>query len=141
MQYKQFFSRLFFYLKAHIGKLVFTSVMMVVATALESSIPEITGQIVDELFADNTTQQTSLWYAFALFVIIALSSVFTLTSTAAGSWIANKVIMDLRINMFTKLLRLPKSYFDKNIAELARKNDLKRIFPSERTYKQAHIRP
>jgi len=114
MQYKQFFSRLFFYLKAHIGKLVFTSVMMVVATALESSIPEITGQIVDELFADNSTQQTSLWYALALFVIIALSSVFTLTSTAVGSWIANKVIMDLRVDMFAQLLKLPKSYFDKN---------------------------
>lgn len=114
MQYKQFFSRLFFYLKTHIGKLIFTSVMMMIATALESSIPEITGRIVDELFADNTTQQTSLWYAFALFIIIALSSVFTLTSAAAGSWIANKVIMDLRVDMFAKLLKLPKSYFDKN---------------------------
>jgi len=114
MQYKQFFSRLFFYLRAHIGKLAFTSVMMVLATALESSIPEITGQIVDELFSDNTTQQTSLLYAFALFLIITLSSIFALISVAAGSWIANKVIMDLRIDMFAKLLKLPKSYFDQN---------------------------
>jgi len=34
-----------------------------------------------------------------------------------------------------------KSYFDKNIAELARENILKKIFPDEMTYKQAHIRP
>jgi len=34
-----------------------------------------------------------------------------------------------------------KSYFDKNIAELARKNALQNIFPDERTFKQAHIRP
>jgi len=34
-----------------------------------------------------------------------------------------------------------KSYFDKNIAELARKNILKNIFPDEITFKQAHIRP
>ncbi len=34
-----------------------------------------------------------------------------------------------------------KSYFDKNIARLARDNILKKIFPDEITYKQAHIRP
>jgi subfamily B ATP-binding cassette protein MsbA len=114
MQYKQFFSRLFFYLKAHIGKLIFTSVMMMFATALESSIPEITGRIVDELFAVERDQQTALIYALALFGVIVLSSIFAMTSTAASSWVSNKVIMDLRVDMFAKLLRLPKSYFDQH---------------------------
>lgn len=114
MQYKQFFSRLFFYLKAHIGKLIFTSVMMMLATALESSIPEITGRIVDELFAAERDQQTALIYALALFGVIVLSSIFAVTSTAASSWVSNKVIMDLRVDMFAKLLRLPKSYFDQH---------------------------
>ena len=114
MQYKQFFSRLFFYLKAHIGKLIFTSVMMMFATALESSIPEITGRIVDELFAAERDQQTALIYALALFGVIVLSSIFAMTSTAASSWVSNKVIMDLRVDMFAKLLRLPKTYFDQH---------------------------
>jgi len=114
MQYKQFFSRLFFYLKAHIGKLIFTSVMMMFATALESSIPEITGRIVDELFAAERDQQIALIYALALFGVIVLSSIFAMTSTAASSWVSNKVIMDLRVDMFAKLLKLPKSYFDKH---------------------------
>ena len=114
MQYKQFFSRLFFYLKAHIGKLIFTSVMMMFATALESSIPEITGRIVDELFSAERDQQTALIYALALFGVIVLSSIFAMTSTAASSWVSNKVIMDLRVDMFAKLLRLPKSYFDQH---------------------------
>ncbi len=34
-----------------------------------------------------------------------------------------------------------KSYFDGNIVKLAREDILKKIFPDERTYKQAHIRP
>jgi len=114
MQYKQFVSRLFFYLKAHIGKLMFTSLMMVFATALESSIPEITGRIVDELFAKERDQQIALVYALALFGVIVLSTIFTMTSTAASSWVSNKVIMDIRVDMFSKLLRLPKSYFDQN---------------------------
>ncbi|SFV80925.1 Lipid A export ATP-binding/permease protein MsbA [hydrothermal vent metagenome] len=114
MQYKQFVSRLFFYLRAHIGKLIFTSLMMMLATALESSIPEITGRIVDELFAKDRDQQIALLYALALFGVIVLSSLFAMTSTAASSWVSNKVIMDLRVDMFSKLLRLPKSYFDQH---------------------------
>jgi hypothetical protein len=37
--------------------------------------------------------------------------------------------------------RALKSYFDENIAKLARDNVLQKIFPNEITYKQAHIRP
>ncbi len=114
MHYQQFVSRLFVYLKPHIGKLIFTSVMMMLATALESAIPEITGQIVDELFASERSESSALLYAFALFGVIVLSSIFALTSTAASSWVSNKVIMDLRETMFAKLLKLPKSYFDQH---------------------------
>lgn len=114
MQYKQFISHLFIYLKPHIGKLVFASVMMLLATVLESSVPEITGRIVDELFATERESKTASIYAFALFGIVVLSSLFALTSTAVSSWVSNKVIMDLRMTMFAKLLKLPKSYFDQH---------------------------
>ena len=88
--------------------------MMVLATLLETAIPEITGQIVDTLFSSNRPKNEAFSYSVILFSVIALSSLFALISISASSWISNKVIMDLRVNMFTKLLRLPKSYFDKN---------------------------
>ena len=114
MGYRQFLKRLFPYLKSHIGKLVFNSLMMAFATALEASIPEITGQIIDTLFGVERSNESALFYSLALFAVIALSSLFALTSVSASSWISNKVIMDLRVDMFAKLLKLPKSYFDKN---------------------------
>jgi len=114
MGYTQFVKRLFQYLKNHIWKLVFTSIMMIFATVLETSIPEITGQIVDTLFSNNHTSKDALSYSAALFIVIALSSIFALISVSASSWISNKVILDLRVDMFTKLLKLPKTYFDKN---------------------------
>ena len=114
MGYRQFLKRLFPYLKSHIGKLAFTSLMMVLATILEASIPEITGQIIDTLFGVERSNESALFYSLTLFVVIALSSLFALTSVSASSWISNKVIMDLRVEMFSKLLKLPKSYFDKN---------------------------
>jgi subfamily B ATP-binding cassette protein MsbA len=88
--------------------------MMVFATVLEASIPEITGQIVDTLFAVERSNEEALFYSLTLFAVIALSSLFALTSVSASSWISNKVIMDLRIGMFAKLLKLPKTYFDKH---------------------------
>jgi subfamily B ATP-binding cassette protein MsbA len=88
--------------------------MMIFATTLEASIPEITGQIIDTLFGDERSNESALFYSLTLFAVIALSSLFALTSISASSWISNKVIMDLRVDMFAKLLKLPKSYFDKN---------------------------
>jgi len=114
MSYRQFVKRLFPYIKSHIGKLVFTSLMMVFATVLETSIPEITGQIVDNLFGIERSNESALFYSLTLFAVITLSSLFALTSVSASSWISNKVIMDLRVDMFSKLLKLPKAYFDKN---------------------------
>ncbi|MDB9803173.1 ABC transporter transmembrane domain-containing protein [Candidatus Thioglobus sp.] len=114
MGYRQFVKRLFPYLKDHIGKLVFTSIMMVFATVLETSIPEITGQIVDTLFSSNRSGDVAFSYSLILFTVIAISSIFALISISASSWISNKVILDLRVNMFEKLLKLPKTYFDNN---------------------------
>jgi len=88
--------------------------MMALATVLEASIPEITGQIIDTLFGIERSNESALLYSVTLFVVIALSSLFALTSLSASSWISNKVIMDLRVDMFAKLLKLPKTYFDKH---------------------------
>ncbi|MEC7595865.1 MAG: ABC transporter transmembrane domain-containing protein [Pseudomonadota bacterium] len=114
MGYQQFVKRLFPYLKNHLGKLAFTSIMMVFATLLETAIPEITGQIVDTLFSTDRSSNEAFSYSVILFLVIALSSLFALTSISASSWISNKVILDLRVDMFSKLIRLPKSYFDNN---------------------------
>ena len=114
MGYRQFVKRLFPYLKDHIGKLAFTSIMMVFATVLETSIPEITGQIVDTLFSSNRSSDAAFSYSLILFIVIAISSIFALISISASSWISNKVILDLRVDMFKKILKLPKAYFDNN---------------------------
>ncbi|MDA7448124.1 ABC transporter transmembrane domain-containing protein [Candidatus Pseudothioglobus singularis] len=114
MGFRQFINRLFPYLKSHIGKLALTSIMMVFATALETAIPEITGQIVDTLFGVNRSSESAQFYSIVLFGTISISAISTLIALSAGSWISNKVIVDLRVDMFSKLIKLPKSYFDKN---------------------------
>jgi len=116
MKYNHFTKRLFPYLKPHIWKLVFTSILTALSTGLESAIPEITGQIVDVLFSENRTADKTIFFSLLVFGVISLSALFSLISMATSSWVANKVIMDLRVDMFKKLLKLPKSYFDKSAA-------------------------
>ena len=113
MGYRQFLKRLFPYLKNHIGKLAFTSIMMVFATGLETAIPEITGQIVDNLFGIKRSIDSAILYSIALFTIITLSSIFALTSVSVSSWVSNKVILDLRGDMFSKLISLPRHILTK----------------------------
>ena len=114
MGYRQFVKRLFPYLKAHIGKLAFASIMMAFATGLETTIPELINQITDTLFSSNHSSEAAFKYSVIIFSVLAMSSIFALISISASSWIANKVILDLRVDMFAKLLKLPKTYFDKN---------------------------
>ena len=114
MSFRQFVNRLFPYLKSHIGKLAITSILMVFATALETAIPEITGQIIDTLFGSDRSNETARFYSILLFGTITISALSTLIALSSGSWISNKVILDLRIDMFSKLITLPKAYFDKN---------------------------
>ena len=114
MSFRQFVNRLFPYLKSHIGKLAITSILMVFATALETAIPEITGQIIDTLFGSDRSNETARFYSILLFGTITISALSTLIALSSGSWISNKVILDLRIDMFSKLVTLPKTYFDKN---------------------------
>ena len=71
MGYIDFIKLLFPYIKAHIGKLILTSLVMVLATTLEASIPEITGQIVDALFSTVREKETAILYSLTLFIVIA----------------------------------------------------------------------
>jgi subfamily B ATP-binding cassette protein MsbA len=113
MSYKEFIKLLFKYISQHIGKLIFTSLLMILATALESSIPEITGQIVDKLFNAERSSSTTVLYSLIIFGVISLSAIFSLLSSSTSSWVANKVVMDIRVDMFKKLLKLPKKFFDR----------------------------
>ena len=85
---------------------------MVFATVLESSIPEITGQIVDKLFVAERSAANATYFSLGLLLVFTLAAFFILISTSISSWVSNKVIADIRKDMFEKIQYLPKSFFD-----------------------------
>ena len=114
MTYKKFLLNLYPQIRKHLGKLILTSVLMISSTLLESAIPEITGQIVDKLFGETRDGSNAILFSIGLFLVILTSSIFAISSTAISSWVANIVVMNLREQMFHTLLRLPKTYLDRN---------------------------
>ena len=114
MNLRSIVHRLFSYLKPHTAKLLIASLAMILATILETAVPEVIGQSVDALFSNNRTSEQSIFFAVVLFIVLFFAGLFTLISSSASSWVSNKVIMQLRIEMFRKINLLPKDYFDKN---------------------------
>jgi len=114
MNLRSFVHRLFSYLKPHTAKLLIASLAMILATILETAVPEVIGQSVDALFSNNRTSEQSIFFAIVLFIVLFFAGLFTLISSSASSWVSNKVIMQLRTEMFRKINLLPKDYFDKN---------------------------
>jgi len=113
MTFRNFISRIYAYLRPHLGKLSVASATMIFAAILETAVPETIGQSIDVLFSESRTTEDSYLFALTLFSILLFAGIFVLISSAASAWVANKVIMQLRIEMFSKLIKLPKSYFDK----------------------------
>ena len=113
MTFRNFISRIYAYLRPHLVKLSVASATMIFAAILETAVPETIGQSIDVLFSETRTTEDSYLFALTLFSILLFAGIFVLISSAASSWVANKVIMQLRIEMFSKLIKLPKSYFDK----------------------------
>ena len=113
MKFSVFFKRFYPYLKSHFLKLIVVTITMVLATTLETYLPKLTGEIVDNLFS-NDGESLATYYSFLVFGVIFISSIFAFISTNISSIVSNRVVMDIRIEMFAKLLKLPKKYFDNN---------------------------
>ncbi|MDD2976738.1 lipid A export permease/ATP-binding protein MsbA [Aquabacterium sp.] len=84
---------------------------MVLYAATETAIPLLLKELLDGSFAkksDHSLHTTPLLLV-GLFVARGLTDYL---HTTALNIVANKVVLDLRTQMFDKLLRLPTSYFD-----------------------------
>ncbi len=108
-----FIKRLFYYLKKHILVLIAASIFMVFATTFEALMPEALGRVVDNLFTD-LGKEDAWYYSSMIFIVILLSAFFAFIARTTSSWVTNKVIMSIRVDMFYVLLKLPKIYFDRN---------------------------
>ncbi len=103
------YSRLLGYVKPYWRTFAVAAAGMMITAATEPLFPALMKPMLDGKFS----QEGRLWYVPAAIVaIFVVRGVLSFVSDYALSWIANKVVMDLRNAMFARLVRLPTGYFD-----------------------------
>ena len=107
----QTYKRLLSYLKNKWGVFGIGIFSMAMIAATEVGLPAILQPILDGTFV-NKDPFFLRWAPIGLIVLFAIRGVATLVSNAAFASISTYLMHTLRLEMFTKLIRLPVSYFE-----------------------------
>jgi subfamily B ATP-binding cassette protein MsbA len=86
-------------------------VAMIVGGLADAALVKLTGPLIDELFV-HRNQSLAILLPLAIVGVFVLSGLASFVSGYANQWVGNKVILDLRQRMFTRVLSLPSAYFD-----------------------------
>ena len=107
----QLYLRLLGYVKPYWRAFALSILAMVVTAATEPLLPALLKPMLDGTFVHKDETVIRLVPLFIL-VIFFVRGVAGFVGTYAIGWVGNKVVMDLRDEMFRKLLSLPTRYYD-----------------------------
>ncbi len=107
----QLYLRLLGYVQPYWRTFVISILGMAVTAATEPLLPALLKPMLDGTFVhkDDTVIRLA---PLLLLVIFFVRGVASFIGTYAIGWVGNKVVMDLREQMFHKLLSLPTPYYD-----------------------------
>jgi len=109
----QLYQRLLRYVLPYWRVFLISLVSMALVAASEPALPALLKYLLDGGFVNK--DPVMMWLMPLLLVgLFVLRGLATFSSSYAISWVANKVVMDLRCLMFGKLVALPTRYYDDN---------------------------
>jgi subfamily B ATP-binding cassette protein MsbA len=105
--------RLLGYVRPHAKVFALAILGMMAAAATEPLLPALIKPLLDAGFSPASRPQAApLTFALAILGIFLLRGFLTFTSSYLMAWVANKVVLELRAVMFSRLVRLPAKFFD-----------------------------
>ncbi len=107
----QLYLRLLGYVKPYWRVFALSILGMIVTAATEPLLPALLKPMLDGTFVhkDETVIELAPLFILVIFMVRGISSFI---GTYAINWVGNKVVMDLRAQMFSKLLSLPTRFYD-----------------------------
>lgn len=85
---------------------------MVILAATEPALPALLKPTLDGSFVEKDLDAVG-FLSILIVLLFVVRGVATFVTTMALTWVGGKVVMDLRNEMFDKLVSLPSSYYDK----------------------------
>jgi len=110
---RELYSRLLRHVSPYWRIFVLAVAAMVILAATEPALPILLKPTLDGSFVDKDLTSVGLM-AGLIIVLFVVRGAATFATTMALTWVGGKVVMDLRNQMFDKLVSLPSAYYDKH---------------------------
>jgi len=105
------YKRLLLYVKPYWRTFMIAIVSMLVLAISDPAIPALIKPMLDGAFIEKDPA-TMKWIPVLFVVLFAVRGFAAYANGVALFWVSNKVVMDLRQEMFVRILSLPSSYYD-----------------------------
>ncbi len=107
----QTYKRLLRYVKPYRTAFIVGILAMILLGLSDSAIPVLLKPLMDGGFVEKDID--SLKQTLVLLILLFLArGIFSVSSTGLITWVAGKVVIDIRKQMFGKILSLPTTYYD-----------------------------
>jgi len=103
--------RLLRYVRPYWRMFLISIISMVIPAATDPAVAALIKPMLDGAFIENDPQ-TMILVPILFVVLFTVRGIATFASGAALHWVASKVIMDLRVEMFQRLITLPGTFYD-----------------------------
>jgi ATP-binding cassette, subfamily B, bacterial MsbA len=113
---RELYLRLLSYVRPYAGAFALALAGMIAAAATEPLFPMLIKPLLDGGFAASESAWPPAAFAGAIVGIFILRGVFSFLGHYCMGWVGEKVVLDLRAQMFARLVRFPTRVFDDQTA-------------------------
>jgi subfamily B ATP-binding cassette protein MsbA len=106
----QLYGRLLGFVRPYWGMFAVSILGMLISAATEVALPAVAKPFLDGTFVDRDPVLMR-WIPVFIVVIFVARGIGTFLGTYGSAWVGQRVVMDLRSRMFTRMLRLPQRYY------------------------------
>jgi subfamily B ATP-binding cassette protein MsbA len=107
---RQVYFRLLGYVRPYWRMFALALAGMVLTAAAEPLFPALMKPLLD---SKHDAADISLWlYPAAIVAIFLLRGVLVFVTNFCMAWVSNRIVMDMRVDMFRQLVRLPARYYE-----------------------------
>ncbi|MCK6390774.1 MAG: lipid A export permease/ATP-binding protein MsbA [Azonexus sp.] len=115
---RQIYARLLRYLRPYKLAIALSLLATAILAATEPMFPAMLKPVLDKGFVPEGGMEHPILIPLGIVGIFILRGIFNFLSSYGFSWISNRVIADIRAEMYAKMVRLPLGYFQANSSNI-----------------------
>jgi len=110
--------RLLQYVRPYWRAVALSLLATAVLAATEPLFPALLKPLLDKGFTAENGLQNPIYIPLGIVGVFIVRGVFNYLSSFGFSWVSNRVIADIRAEMYTRMVQLPTSYFHKHASSV-----------------------